>query len=66
MLNTAQMKQQLQEMGQLVQDMTNMLDDGTDDAPLAFFEACEDLQLQVTQLMRATFLAVQQKPVPGL
>lgn len=66
MLNTAQIKQQLQEMGELVQEMANVLEDGSDDAPLAFFEACEDLQLQVTQLMRATFLAVQQKPVPEL
>lgn len=66
MLNTAQIKQQLQEMGELVQEMANLLEDGTDDVPLAFFEACEDLQLQVTQLMRATFLAVQQKPVPAL
>ena len=66
MLNTAQIKQQLQEMGELVQELATVLEDGTDDAPLAFFEACEDLQLQVTQLMRATFLAVQQKPVPAL
>ncbi|CAH0169375.1 hypothetical protein I5R92_18220 [Pseudomonas carnis] len=53
-------------MGDLIQDMANVLEDGTDDAPLAFFEACEDLQLQVTQLMHATFLAVQQKPEPKL
>lgn len=66
MLNTAQIKQQLQEMGELVQELANVLEGDTDDAPLAFFEACEDLQLQVTQLMRATFLAVQQKPVPAL
>lgn len=63
MPNTATIKQQLQEMGELVQEMANLLDEGVDDAPLAFFEACEDLHLQVTQLMRATFLAVQQKPV---
>lgn len=65
MLNTAHIKQQLQEMGELVQEMGNLLEDDADDAPLAFFEACEDVQLQVTQLMRATFLAVQQKPVLG-
>jgi len=66
MLNTAQIKQQLQEMGELVQEMGNLLEDDADDAPLAFFEACEDLQLQVTQLMHVTFLAVQHKPVLGL
>ncbi|KWV74961.1 hypothetical protein GIB64_11610 [Pseudomonas lactis] len=66
MLNAPQIKQQLQVMGDLIQDMANVLEDGADDAPLAFFEACEDLQLQVTQLMHATFLAVQQKPEPKL
>lgn len=38
MLNTAQIKQQLQEMGELVQEMANLLEDGTDDAPLAFLK----------------------------
>ncbi|WP_024677696.1 hypothetical protein [Pseudomonas syringae] len=62
MPESAHIKQQLQEMSELIQDMANILDEGAEDSPLAFFEACEDLQLQVTHLMRATFLAVQKKP----
>ncbi|MBN4180726.1 hypothetical protein [Pseudomonas savastanoi] len=62
MPESAHIKQQLQEMTELIQEMANLLDEGAEDSPLAFFEACEDLQLQVTQLMRATFLAVQKKP----
>ncbi|AZF03599.1 hypothetical protein C4J86_0818 [Pseudomonas sp. R2-7-07] len=38
MLNTAHIKQQLPEMGELVQDMAKLLKDGTDDAPLAFLK----------------------------
>lgn len=33
-----------------------------DGRAVGLFGACEDQQLQVTQLMRATFLAVQEKP----
>ncbi|AZF03596.1 MULTISPECIES: hypothetical protein [unclassified Pseudomonas] len=63
MLNT---KQQLQEMGELIQDIAYLLEDSTDNAPLAFLEVCANLQLQLSQLMRATFMAVQQKAVSDL
>jgi len=54
-------QQNLRQLGELIHDMESILEDGTDDAPLAFFEACEDAQHQVTQLMRAAFIAVQGK-----
>ena len=62
MMNKENIKQRLQELSELVQEMGNILDEGEEDAPLGFFEACEEMQLQVTQLMRATFLAVQKNP----
>ena len=57
-MNLADVKQHLRQLGALVHDMESILDDGTEDAPLAFFEACEDVQHQITQLMRASFIAV--------
>jgi len=54
-------QQNLRQISELVQDMESTLVDGTDDTPLAFFEACEEIQHQVTQLMRAAFIAVQAK-----
>ncbi|WP_201500792.1 hypothetical protein [Pseudomonas paracarnis] len=51
--------QNLRQLGLLILDMESILEDGTDDTPLAFFEACEEAQHQVTQLMRAAFIAVQ-------
>jgi hypothetical protein len=61
-MNKGDIKQRLQALEELVREMANVLDEGPEDAPLAFFEACEDALLQITQLMRATFLAVQMKP----
>lgn len=55
-------QQHLGQINALVDDIKDILGDGTDDAPLAFFEACEEMQHQVTQLMRAAFVAVQNKP----
>lgn len=55
MLNTPQIKQQLQVMGEHIQEMANLLEDGIDDDPLALFEACQVLQLQAAQLMRASW-----------
>lgn len=55
-------QQNLRQLGELIHDMESILEDGTDDTPFAFFEACEDAQYQVTQLMRAAFIAVQGKP----
>lgn len=46
-------------MGEHNQEMANLLEYGIEDDPLAHFEACQDLQLQAAQLMRASFLAVQ-------
>ena len=57
-MNLADVKQHLRQLGALVHDMESILDDGTEDAPLAFFEACEDVQHQITQLMRDSFIAV--------
>lgn len=54
-------QKRLRELGALVQEMESILEDDTEDAPLAFFEACEDVQHQVTQLMHAVFIAVQNK-----
>lgn len=54
-------QQRLRELGALIHEMESILEDGTEDAPLAFFEACEDVQHQVTQLMRGVFIAVQSK-----
>lgn len=51
--------QNLRQLSELIQDMASIVDDGTADTPLAFFEACEEAQHQVTQLMRAAFIAVQ-------
>lgn len=52
-------QQQLRQLGELIREMETILDDGNEDTPLAFFEACEEAQHQVMQLMRATFVAVQ-------
>lgn len=41
--------------------METILDDGNEDTPLAFFEACEEAQHQVMQLMRSIFVAVLSK-----
>lgn len=54
-----EVQQKLRQLGELIQEMTSILDSGTADTPLAFFEACEEAQHQVTQLMRAAFIAVQ-------
>ncbi|EFW83023.1 hypothetical protein ALP26_02650 [Pseudomonas savastanoi pv. glycinea] len=60
--SSASMKHRIRQLGELIQEMENILGEGAEDAPLAFFEVCEEAQLQVMQLMRATFLAVQVKP----
>ncbi|MAB98756.1 MAG: hypothetical protein CMK71_11930 [Pseudomonadaceae bacterium] len=56
------MQKQIRQLGELVIEMERILDDASDDTPLAFFEACEEAQHQVTQLMRSAFIAVQRKP----
>lgn len=56
-----EVRQRLRDLGALINEMENILDEGTDDAPLAFFEACEEVQGKVTQLMRATFIAAQSR-----
>lgn len=61
-ISPGHMKRRIRQLGVLIQEMENILDEGAEDAPLAFFEACEEAQLQVTQLMRSTFLAVQVEP----
>ena len=52
----------LSRLSGLIDDMNTILSDGAEDAPLAFFEACEEAQFEVTKLMRSAFLAVQIKP----
>lgn len=61
-INPENMQEHLRTLGALIDDMKVILAEGAEDAPLAFFEACEEAQYQVTQLMRSAFLAVQIKP----
>ncbi|UVJ41926.1 hypothetical protein NVV94_14570 [Pseudomonas sp. LS1212] len=56
-----ELRQRLRDLGALVNEMEILLDDDTGEAPLAFFEACEEMQDQVTKLMHATFIAAQSK-----
>lgn len=46
----------------LLDDLRDMLENGDEDAPLAVFEICEDMQDQVTKIMRSCFDAARTEP----
>lgn len=56
MMINQNIRQRVRELAELIQEMGDIVDEDAPDSLWAFFEACEDAQYQVVQMMRAVFL----------
>ena len=61
-MDVNQVKGSIRQIEDALSDMRTILTEGEEDAPLAFFEACQEIQYQISELMRAAFIAATSKP----
>lgn len=52
----------VESLTELLGDLNDVLENGDPEAPLAVFELCEDMQLQITKIMRSCFDAASVAP----